>query len=120
MQNKENEITQEVVADKMLWPLWRCVQDDYKDKYKKDVWEHFENALKSASFTGSLKVFLTNFQKRIPCDLQSQYTKDIICIIESKKDSQVLNWIRTEATYLVMLVRIRNQERKELNALKNS
>lgn len=107
-------ITQENVAENLLWGLWRCITEDYKDKYKKECWDHFENAIKSASYTGNMKVFLTNFQKRIPIDLQAQYTKDILSIIEAGEDEQVLDWLRTEATYLVMLVRLRNQDRKEM------
>lgn len=106
-------VTQELVAEKLLWGLWRCVSDDYKKKYKKDVWEHFENAIKSGAYTGSLKVFLTNFQKRLPVDLQAQYTKDIISIIETNQDDQILDWLRSETTYLVMIVRLKNQDKKE-------
>ncbi len=112
-------VTQETVANNLLWGLWRCITDDYKEKYKKEVWEHFENAIKSASYTGSLKVFLSNFQKRIPVDLQAQYIKDILGVIEDNEDEKVLDWLRTEATYLVMLVRIRNQERKETLNIKS-
>lgn len=74
-------VTQETVANNLLWGLWRCITDDYKEKYKKEVWEHFENALRSASYTDSLKVFLTNFQRRIPVDIQAQYNKDILLLI---------------------------------------
>lgn len=112
-------ITQEIIADKLLWGLWRCITDDYKEKYAKDCWAHFENAIKSASYTGSLKVFLTNFQKRIPVDLQAQFTNDILSIVDSGEDDNVLNYLRTESMYMVMLVRIRNQERKDLLKLKN-
>lgn len=113
------QITQEAVAENLLWGLWRCITEDYKEKYKKECWEHFENAIKSASYTGSLKVFLTNFQKRIPVDLQAQYTKDMLSIVEAGEDEQILDWLRTEATYLVMLVRLRNQDRKEMLKLNN-
>lgn len=106
-------VTQETVANNLLWGLWRCITDDYKEKYKKEVWEHFENALRSASYTDSLKVFLTNFQRRIPVDIQAQYNKDILSVVEAGEDDTVLNWLRTETTYLTMLVRLRNQERKE-------
>jgi hypothetical protein len=113
------KFTQEEIADNLLWGLWRCVSDEYKDRYKKDCWEHFENAIKSASYTGSLKVFLNNFQKRLPCDLEAQYAKNMLSIIDSKNDSVILNWLRTETTYLVMIVRLRNQERQEAFKLKN-
>lgn len=114
MQKEEKKIsTEDLIADKLLWPLWRCVSDDYKSKYKKDVWEHFENAVKSAAYTGSMKVFLSNFQKRLPVDLQAQYAKDIMSVVDINNDDEMLNLLRQETTYLVMVVRLRNQDRKE-------
>lgn len=109
-------MTQDQVAGQLLWPLWRSVTDDYKSRYKRDVWEHFENAVRSAAYTGSLRTYLSNFQGRIPCEIQAQYMRDIIMIVESGCDDEILNWLRDETTYLVMLVRIQNQERKEAKA----
>lgn len=113
MSDKTIEITQELVAEKLLWGLWRSIQEDYKTQYPREIWEHFENALRSASYTDSLKVFLTNFQRRIPIDIQAKYNKDILTVVEAGEDYTVLNWLRTETTYLAILVRLRNQERKE-------
>lgn len=107
------ELTEEVVAENLLWGLWRSITEDYKCQYPREIWEHFENALRSASYTDNLKVFLTNFQRRIPIDIQAQYNKNILSIVEAGKDDTVLNWLRSETTYLTMLVRLRNQERKE-------
>lgn len=108
-----NNLTQEDVAEKLLWGLWRSISDDYKMKYPRDIWEHFENAIRSASYTGNLKGFLTLFQRRLPLDLQVQFTKDIKFVIDAGQDEQVLEWLRTETTYLMMLVRIANQRRKD-------
>ena len=113
MQEQKTTSTEDMIAEKLLWPLWRCVSDDYKTKYKKDVWDHFENAVKSAAYTGSIKVFLSNFQKRLPVDLQAQYAKDIMSIADGGNDDEVLNLLRQETTYLVMVVRLRNQDRRE-------
>lgn len=113
MSNKK-EFTQEEVADNLLWGLWRSISEDYKMKYPRDIWEHFENAIKSASYTGSLKGFLSLFQRRLPLDLQAQYMKDIKKVIESGQDEEILNWLRTESTYMMMLVRLQNQTRKEM------
>jgi hypothetical protein len=112
-------VTQESVAKNLLWGLWRSITEDYKTQYPREIWEHFENALRSASYTDSLKVFLTNFQRRIPIDIQAQYNKDILSIVEAGEDDKVLNWLRSETTYLTMLVRLRNQDRKESIKLKN-
>jgi len=112
-------VTQESVAENLLWGLWRSITEDYKTQYPREIWEHFENALRSASYTDSLKVFLTNFQRRIPIDIQAQYNKDILSIVEAGEDDKVLNWLRSETTYLTMLVRLRNQDRKESIKLQN-
>jgi len=107
------KVSQELVAENLLWGLWRSITEDYKCRYPSEIWEHYENALRSASYTDSLKVFLTNFQRRIPIDIQAQYNKDILSVVEAGEDDTILNWLRTETTYLTMLVRLRNQERKE-------
>jgi len=113
MQDKNEQINQEIVSEKLLWGLWRSITEDYKTKYPREIWEHYENAIRSASYTDSLKIFLTNFQRRIPIDIQAQYNKDILLIVEAGYDDIILNWLRTETTYLTMLVRLRNQYRKE-------
>lgn len=119
MQDKTMQITQETVAENLLWGLWRSITEDYKCQYPREIWEHFENALRSASYTDSLKVFLTNFQRRIPIDIQAQFNKDILSVVEAGEDDKVLSWLRTETTYLAMLVRLRNQDRKESLKIQN-
>jgi hypothetical protein len=108
------EFTKEMVAENLLWPLWRCLDDSYKDRYKREIWEHFENAIRSAAYTARLSNFLTNFKNRIPTELEAQYLKHIRLIIDCGNDSEVLNWLRDETTYLVMITRMMNQDRKEL------
>lgn len=109
----KEQLSQEEVADLLLWGLWRSIHEDYKMKYPREIWEHFENAIKSASYTGSLKGFLSLFQRRIPLDLQAQYVKDVKKVVDTNQDEEILNWLRTESTYMMMLVRLRNQQRKE-------
>jgi len=106
-------MSQEQVAENLLWPLWRCVTDEYKTRYKREIWDHFENAVRSAAYTGSLKAYLTNFQGRIPVDLQQQFMKQIRGIVECGMDNEILDWLRDETTYMVMIVRLINQDRKE-------
>lgn len=113
MQDNIIDVTQETVAEKLLWGLWRSITEDYKTNYPREIWGHFENALRSASYTDSLKIFLTNFQRRVPTEIQAQYNEGILSIINSGKDETILNWLRSETTYLTILVRLRNQERKE-------
>lgn len=106
-------ITQDQVAEKLLWPLWRCVDDSYKDRYKRDIWEQFENAVRSAAYTGQLKTYLSNFKSRIPVVYEQQYIKTINSVIELGQDELILDWLRDETTYLVMLVRLKNQDKRD-------
>ena len=106
-------ISQQIVAENLLWPLWRCINEDYKSRYNREIWVHFENAVRSAAYTGNLRTYLTNFQARIPTDLQAQYMKSIMQIVDSGADADILDWLRDETTYMVMLVRMMNQERRD-------
>ena len=106
-------LTQQDIADKLLWPLWRCIDETYKDRYKREIWEHFENAIRSAAYTSRLSKFLSTFKKRMPIDLQAQYAADVAQVIECSHDADVLRWLRDETSYMALLVRLRNKERKE-------
>lgn len=109
----EISMTKDMVAENLLWPLWRCVDDSYKDRYKREIWEHFENAIRSAAYTSRLTTFLSMFRQRLPVNLEAQYSERIMLIVQSGFDSDVLNWLRDETTYLAILVRLMNQDRKE-------
>lgn len=107
------DITQEWVAEGLLWPLWRCIDDSYKDRYKREIWDHFENAIRSAAYTAKLSTFLTNFKNRISTNIEAQYLKDIRQVTDCGQDADVLNWLRDETTYMVMITRLMNQERRD-------
>ena len=107
------EIRKDDVADEFLYAFWRCMSDDYKERYKRNIWEQFENGVRSAAYTSRLTEFLTKIKKMLPIELQLQYMKAINKIVNSGCDKQVLNWIRNETAYLVMRVRIRNEERND-------
>lgn len=107
------DMTQGQVAEGLLWPLWRCIEDSYKDRYKREIWDHFENAIRSAAYTAKLSTFLTNFKNRIPTNFEAQYMKHIRQVTDCRQDAEVLNWLRDETTYLVMITRLMNQERRD-------
>lgn len=86
------EITSELIADKFVWSVWDSVNRDYKQQYARDIWNQFENALRSASYTDSLKVFLTNFQKRIPAEIKTEVQKNIVDIINLKKERKSIKY----------------------------
>ena len=112
-------ITQEDVAYKLLYGLWKAIDPTYKERYRADSWQHFENAIRTASYTDSLKKFLSNIQNRMPMTLLAKYGEDMMAIIRSGEDVQILEWLREETTYLVMVLRIQIQEEQKLFEEKN-
>jgi hypothetical protein len=111
------EINQQQVGEQLLFPLFRCLDEGYKKKYVKDVWEQFENNIRAAAYTSRLTKFFENITRSMPITLERQYADGVLQIIQSGFDEDVLTWLRNETTYLVLLARMKNEERKE--AFKN-
>lgn len=97
----------------MIYPLFRCLSEDYKRRYVRNIWEQFENGIRAAAYTGRLTVFLENITGTLPIEIQAQYLKGITGVIQSGQDEAILEWLREETTYLTMLARLMNQDRKE-------
>lgn len=114
METQEKPIySQDDIANIFLWGLWRSIDTDYKMKYAKDCWNHFENAIKSASYSSNLKQFLNKIQNRLPIDLKAEFLEDFQLILSSGQDDEILDWLRYETTYMYYIVRIKNNELKE-------
>jgi hypothetical protein len=109
----ENEITQQRIGEELLFPLFRCLDEGYKKKYVKDIWEQFENNIRASAYTSRLTKFFENITRSMPITLERQYAEPVLQIIQSGLDEDVLTWLRNETTYLVLLARMRNEERKE-------
>lgn len=103
----------ESIGEGLLFPLFRCLSSEYKQKYKRDIWDQFENNIRSAAYTSKLTKFLENITRYLPIQIQRQYTESILMIIQSGLDEDVLHWLRTETTYMVLVARMKNEERKE-------
>lgn len=107
-------MTHEKIAEDFIYPLWRCVDSDFKQKYKGDTWPMFENFLKSAACTENLRAFFDQFKRLCPFNWQHKYEKQIIEVLQSGDDDAILQAIRTEGSYLVLLTRALNTDAKTL------
>lgn len=107
-------MTHEAIAENLLFPLWRCIASDFKDRYKADAWGMFENFLKAAACSENLFKFVEQFKRLMPTDWQHQHEKQVLQVLQSGKDYEVLTALRTECSYLVLLTRDLNNQRKEL------
>jgi len=108
--NEKKELTQEDIAMKLLFPLWECIDSSYKEKYKTEVWQHFENNIRVAAYTSKLNYFLSKILKLMPIDLMAKFLKNVNEVMNSGEDKKILKWLRSETTYLVLQVRVLRQE----------
>jgi hypothetical protein len=108
-----NTITQQDVAEKLLYSLFRCLDETYKKKYFKGIWEQFENNVRASAYTSRLSVFLQSILSTMPIALEKQYLKGVNEIVGCGQDRVILNWLRDETTYLVLMARMANEQRKE-------
>jgi len=107
-----NELTHEEIAEKLLYPMWRCVPADYKERYRADAWTHFENFVRSAAAKKDLKQFFEQFKRTMPFEWQQQFSKPVLGIINCGRDREALGMIRSECAYLILLVRQLNEDVK--------
>lgn len=105
-------ITEEYVAEVMLYPLFRCIGNAYKQKYKRNIWEQFENNIRSAAYTGRLTQFYENICSIMPIEVEAQYLDGIASVLRAGRDKEVLTWLREETAYLVLVARMKNEKRK--------
>lgn len=98
------------MANKLLLPLWTGLDGDYKERYKLDIWQQFENNLRVAAYTSKLTEFLAKFLRLMKIELLAKDIQQVNSIMNSGEDRQILRWLRNETTYLVLQVRRIRQE----------
>jgi hypothetical protein len=102
----------EEVARDLLTPLWRGISADYKGKYARNIWEQFENAVKSAAYTARAAEFLSRITARLGIKIQTEHVEQVRGVVSSGQDRALLKMLRDDTTLLVLLVRADNEERK--------
>jgi hypothetical protein len=106
-------MTNEEIAEKLLWPAWRGMSDAYKMKYARTIWTQFEDNLRSAAYTSSLPKFFEALARKLSVDIRAKDAGSVAAVLTCGEDRQILKSLRDETTCLVLMVRLKNEERKE-------
>jgi hypothetical protein len=115
MNESNSSPSREHLAERLLAPLWRALDRDYKRQYARNIWEQFEGQVRSAAYTSRLQRFLQHLTGRLPIVLaRAEDVASVASIIGGGHDRAVLKLLREEAAYLVLLVRVANEERKQV------
>lgn len=60
----------ETIATKLLTPLWRGLESDYKRRYAVKIWQQFESNIRSASYTNDVSRFMQLITMRLPISVR--------------------------------------------------
>lgn len=103
---------QETAAD-LLEIIWRGISNEYKSRYRRTIWEQFENTVRAAAYTNNLGKFANSICLKLGAMIPAEMTKRAEEILNSGQDKPLLKLLRDETTLIVLMVRVRNQERRE-------
>ena len=106
-------MSNEEIARRLIWPLWRGLDPDYKARYARDIWEQFTHAIRAASYTDSLARMLDRLMRRLPIQIVTEDLRDVNEVLQSGSDRDVLRRLRYETATIVLYVRLLNEKRKE-------
>lgn len=111
----ERESLAETIAEQLLGPIWRGIPAAYKRTYARNIWQQFEDQIRSAAYTSRVSVFFDIICRKLDVRI---YADDLARVqaCMARADRPVLSLLRTETTYLVLLVRIANESRRASGA----
>jgi len=100
------------IVETLIFPMWRGIDPEYKSKYKRDIWQQFENGLRSAASTSKLSTFFETFKMRFNIVIRAEHRSNILAGLQLD-DEKTLTHIREDTAILVLLCQTLNNERKE-------
>ena len=105
-------MTPELIAESLLTPIWRGIPADYKSKYRQNIWQQFEDNIRSAAYTSRLQTWLDTICRRLNVTIRPEHAAQMMPLFTMSMDRAILRALRDETTLLVLLVRVANEERK--------
>lgn len=102
----------EIAAD-LLEIVWQGIGSEYKSRYRRTIWEQFENTVRAAAYTNNLGKFVNSACLKLSAVIPAKMTARAEEILNSGNDKSLLELFRDETTLIVLMVRVRNQERRE-------
>ena len=100
-------------AKTLLLPLWKGVPAAYKAKYARNIWQQFEDQVRSAAYTSSLSKFINTICSRLQITILKADAEIVNTVVQSGQDRALLRVLRDETTTAVLMVRVENEARRD-------
>ena len=106
------DVDREMIVD-LLEAIWRGMPPDYKSRYRWTIWTQFESQIRSAAYTNSLATFVNSLCLKLQANIGSnaEHRQRVEQVLENVEDGAGLRMIRAETAVLVLMVRLRNEQR---------
>lgn len=103
-------------AADLLEIVWLGIPNDYKSRYRMSIWQQFEDNVRSAAYTSSLGKFVNSLCQKLQANVgrNNEHREVAQAILNGGEDKAILKLMRDETTLLVLMIRVRNQERREV------
>lgn len=101
-------------ALKLLNPIWRGLDSNYKSKYARSIWQQFEDNIRSAAYASTLSRFYNQLCSRLEIQIDATGMADVqaALALQGTEARALLRQLRDETATLVLMVRIENEKRK--------
>lgn len=103
-------------AAELLEIIWRGIPADYKSRYRRSIWQQFEDNIRSvACSTSQMGEFISKLCFKLSASIgRNSKDRTVANAVLQKADAgAMLKLLREETTFLVLIVRVANQERRE-------
>lgn len=101
-------------AAALLAAVWRGIPASYKSRYRRNIWQQFEDNVRSAAYTNNLGKFINSLCLNLNAEIHGgddvEWVNDAL---REGSDKALLKLMRDETKLLVLIVRLENQERRE-------
>jgi len=97
----------------LLAAIWRGVPADYKSRYRRTIWQQFEDNVRAAAYTSNLGKFISSLCSKLQAQIGAKDSMAVEAILNGGNDRALLKLLREETTLLTLMVRVANQERRE-------
>ena len=97
----------------LLTAVWKGIPRSYKSRYRRNIWQQFEDNVRSAAYTSNLGKFFNKLCLQMQAQVAGADTGAVERILNGGNDRDLLKLMREETTLVVLMVRVANQERQE-------
>lgn len=101
----------------IIAPVWRGIPLAYKKKYAYNIWDQFENNIRSAAYTSSLSVFFDKLCQRLGVQLKRNGLSETLTGLGSGQDRVLLKIFREQAAVVVLTLRVQLENTQQANSI---